>query len=359
MAENSPSGIRLALVGPLPPPINGQSVVMSHMLVELGRHFEEMRVVDTSEGSARGWGKPIVKLAKSAAALWQICGSDAVYIAVKAGRGMWLTSVAAGTARLTGSRVFLHHHSYAYVHRRQGRMTALTRAAGRSAHHIVLSRSMEGDLRRVMPEVRRSLVLGNAGLVDQSLLELPLKSDAPRLVLGHLSNLSLAKGIAEVVDLAVALYRSGVDIRLVVAGPALDPASRSQLDRAARELGQLFEYRGPLAGSEKHAFYEEITHFVFPSRYLHEAAPLVLYEAMAAGVVCVATRQGSIAELLEGSPAVLAQNADSFVGEVLPALTHTPPTAAASALSRQRYLRGLSESNDQLSRLIELLLKSG
>jgi glycosyltransferase involved in cell wall biosynthesis len=313
-----------------------------------------MRIADIGEGGVAGRFGPVIRVLKSFSALWSIPGSDAVYVAVKADHGMWMTTAAAGLARLAGARVFVHHHSYAYVRERKPRMVALTRAAGPYAHHIVLSRSMASELRGVMPEVQRVVVVGNAGLVDRALLELPLKADGGDLVLGHLSNLSLGKGIAEVVDLALALHRAGVRVHLVIAGRTVDGESRLHLDRAAREFGELFEYRGPVTGEAKLAFFEKVTHFIFPSRYVHEAAPLVLYEAMAAGTVCVATRQGSISEQLEASGAVLATSADSFVAETLPVLAGTPVSTAASQESRQAYVRALSESERQLAGLMAL-----
>jgi glycosyltransferase involved in cell wall biosynthesis len=349
------SGVRLTLIGPMPPPIHGQSVVMSYMVAELAPHFTEMHIADTREGEAVRWLGPVDKLRRSVSAWWPIRGSDAVYIAVKAGHGMWLTTAAAALARLGGAQVFLHHHSYAYVRERKPRMVALARVAGPHAHHIVLSQSMASDLVDVMPEIRRPLVIGNAGLVDRTLLKLPLKADGDDLVLGHLSNLSLDKGIAEVVDLALELHQAGIRARLVVGGPTVDGESRLHLDRAAQQLGALFEYRGPLKGAAKHAFFKDITHFIFPTRYIHEAVPLVLYESMAAGVVCVATRQGSIAEQLEDSAGVLAQSADSFVEETLPLLVGASVSAAASQESRHAYLRALAESQKQLARLVLLL----
>lgn len=349
--------MRLTLIGPMPPPVDGQSTVMCQMISELRPHFAQMRIADISAGDGVSWLRPVIKLRRTASAWWSIPGSDAVYIAVKAGHGMWLTTAAAGLARVAGARVFLHHHSYAYVRERKPRMVALTWAAGRHAHHIVLSRAMATDLSGVMPEISRPLIIGNAALVDRALLELPLKADGGGLVLGHLSNLSLDKGIAEAVDLALALHRAGARVRLIVGGPTVDGESRLHLDRAAQELGELFEYRGPLAGEAKHAFFMEITHFVFPSRYVHEAEPLVLYEAMAAGAVCVATRRGSISEQLAGSRALLAHSAESFVGETLPALVGASVSAAASQESRQAYLRALSESESQLADFVALLAK--
>ncbi|MCX2934725.1 glycosyltransferase family 4 protein [Mycobacterium sp. CVI_P3] len=328
-----------------------------NMASELAPHFHGMRIADTSERDAVGWIRPFTKLRRSARAWWWIPRMDAVYISVNTGHGMWLTTVAAGLARLAGVQIFLHHHSYAYLRERKIRMVALTRAAGPQAHHIVLSQSMAGDLTSVMPEIRRPLVIGNAAFIDRALLDLPLKADGDDLVFGHLSNLSRDKGIAEVVDLALALNRSGTQARLLVGGPTVDGASRLHLDRAARELGGLFEYRGQLTGESKHAFFEEITHFMFPSRYHHEAVPLVLYEAMAAGVICVATGQGSIAEQLDGSPSVLTASADSFVEEARRALMGASVSTSSSRESRQAYLHALAESEMQLAVMIALLAK--
>ncbi len=312
-----------------------------------------MQVADAGAGNTKKWLGSAAKVGKFAKAPRRV--TDAVYVAVKAGKGMWLTTATAGLARRRGARVFLHHHSYAYVRERKRRMVALVRAAGADARHIVLSQSMSAQLRSVMPEMPVPLVVGNAGLIDRNLLALPLKADAPGLVLGHLSDLTVEKGIGEVADLAVALNRRGVRARLIVGGPDVNGASARHLDRAARELGDLFEFRGLLTGESKLLFFQDISHFIFPSRYVHEAVPLVLYEALAAGAVCVATRQGSIPEQLKGSPSLLADNADSFVEQVLPALSSAVVSHAVSDECRRAYLAALSDSESQLTALVDLL----
>lgn len=232
-------------------------------------------------------------------------------------------------------------------------MVALARAAGPNAVHIALTQSMADDLRRVTPEISRTVVVGNAALIDKSLLDLPVKADSAELVLGHMSDLTEAKGIGEVVDLAVKLKEAGVHARLILGGPIVSGVTREHLDRAERELGELFEYRGVLAGESKRRFYDDITHFVLPSR--EEAVPLVLYEAMAAGVVCAATRQGSVAEQLENTPCMLADSAESFVEEVFPTLSRMSVTAAASEKCKRAYIDALAQSQEQLELLVELL----
>lgn len=353
--DKSTSDLRLTLVGPFPPPINGQSMVMDYMATRLSTHFHRLEIADTAGPSGIPGLGAFGTMRRSLAVWWSIRNSEVVYIAVKAGKGMWLTSATAGFARLAGTKVFLHHHSYSYVRRRKFRMVALTRIAGPDARHIVLSRSMARDLVRSVPEISRPFIIGNACLVDQGLLDLPLRNDQETLTLGHLSNLTLEKGIGEVIDLALALHRAGVRIRLIVGGPTVDREAGRHLDRAANELGDQFEYRGPLTGAAKKAFFEDVTHFIFPSRYIHEAVPLVLYEAMAAGAVCIATRQGSISEQLEDSPSIVAANQDSFVKEALPRLIPTSVSQAESRASRQAYLHALVKAEHELDDFIALL----
>ncbi len=346
---------RVALIGPLPPPINGQTRMMQHICDELESRGLKAKSVDTGHGNAPRGFKHLLTLGRAVRSLWSIPGSDSVYIAVKAGKGMWLTTAAAGLARLFRTQLVLHHHSYAYVSERKLRMVALARVAGTNARHVVLSHTMEKDFVDTMPEIHSTLVCTSAWSLNRALLDLPLRSQGSELVLGHLSILTPEKGIGEVVDLALALDQARTNVRLLIGGPSPGRETRAHFDRAARELGDRFEYRGPLQGDAKLAFFGEITHFVFPSRYAHEAVPMVLYEAMAAGAVCVATGRGSIPEQLQDSPAVLANNADSFVQEVLPSLVGAPVSSDASRDSRHALREALTESESHLNHLVDLL----
>ncbi|CDQ46943.1 group 1 glycosyl transferase [Mycolicibacterium neoaurum] len=352
-------GSRISVIGPLPPPVHGQSAVTYRVVSRLKRRSSSVRIANTSQGTSWGLTKIIVKLGRALAAMWALrMSDDVVYIAVNAGQGMWLTVVHATLARAGGARVVLHHHSYSYVRARKFRMVALARAAGPRACHIVLSRTMARDLRLVTPEAVETLVVGNAALVDQELLELPLKSPGP-VVLGHMSNLCIEKGLSEVVDLAISLKRSGHICRLIVGGPVVDDKSRQHLTRAAAELESFFEYRGELHGEAKSMFFSEVTHFVFPSRYVHEAAPLVLYEALAAGVVCVATPQGSIAEQLASSPSFVASQVESFGDEALTFMKTAEVGRRTSYDSRKAYLDALQVAEGQLEDLVQLMVAHG
>jgi glycosyltransferase involved in cell wall biosynthesis len=71
---------------------------------------------------------------------------------------------------------------------------------------------------------------------------------------------------------------------------------------------------------------------VFPSRYTHEAEPLVLDEALAAGASLVATRRGCISPSTYRGPSVRITESDSIaiVAEAIQELMRSTDTPVAS-----------------------------
>ncbi|WP_292726758.1 glycosyltransferase family 4 protein [Microbacterium sp. UBA837] len=231
-------------------------------------------------------------------------------------------------------------------------MKALTSAAGPRAVHIVLSEQMEQDIRAASPALLKTVVVGNATMVEPALLQCRSKGDIDVLALGHLSNLTRAKGIEATISLTQKLLEQGTATRLVLAGPLMDEFSSSQVRRAEKVLGDRFQYLGELDDAGKIAFYEEISHFVFPSQYVNEAVPMVLYEALAAGVPCLATPVGSIPQQLAHSGSFVSTRPETFVEESLDFLTRPRTTVARMSIAaRKAYLSELKRSTDALDGL--------
>jgi len=119
-----------------------------------------------------------------------------------------------------------------------------------------------------------------------------------RLVLGHLSNLSVAKGLDVVVDAAVNLVESGADVALRLAGPLDSEVEERIVQRAASKLGARLSYWGRISQEQLDEFFAGVDLFVFPSRYVNEALPLVVLEAVSRGIPCVASDVGCLGEML-------------------------------------------------------------
>ncbi|HYD31876.1 MAG TPA: glycosyltransferase family 4 protein [Azospirillaceae bacterium] len=287
----------VVVIGPLPPPMHGMARVTALMVERLRAHVP-VRMVNTSPGFTRGGFRyhieKMLRVIGSAAVLVGNAGRRGrrAYLPADGGVGMLYTALLAGLARWLGYRLFIHYHTYAHITRRNARMTLLALLAGPHARHIVLCRTMRREFLALYPQVRRCLVVSNA-IFTPPAARVAVSRDGP-LVLGHLSNLCREKGLDVLFDLLRALRAEGVAARLVLAGPGLSVADREVIAGAIREFGDALDYRGPLFDGDKDAFYRTIDVFVFPTR--NEAQPVVVFEALAAGVPVLAWARGCLAE---------------------------------------------------------------
>jgi glycosyltransferase involved in cell wall biosynthesis len=84
------------------------------------------------------------------------------------------------------------------------------------------------------------------------------------------------------------------------------------------------EHLGPLYDEAKDRFFSELDVMLFPTKYINEAEPLVIHEALRAGVFTIACDRGAIAEIL-----------DNGAGLALP--EHEFVVSAARWLARARH----------------------
>jgi glycosyltransferase involved in cell wall biosynthesis len=118
-------------------------------------------------------------------------------------------------------------------------------------------------------------------------------------VVGHLANNSWEKGTNDLIAALEPLWRADRSIHLLLAGPEMPNFTRYWQAFAARcpMFAQTWVHRlGPLTDSEKRDFYAAIDVFALPSR--SDSFGLVLLEAWANRVPCVAYRAGGIADVV-------------------------------------------------------------
>ncbi|MFY8195373.1 MAG: glycosyltransferase, partial [Novosphingobium sp.] len=128
---------------------------------------------------------------------------------------------------------------------------------------------------------------------------MPVRIPDRILRLGHLSNLSLEKGLDRFLSCGFGPDGTArTDRRLVLAGAPSTPEATEALEKAALVLGDTLETHGAVSGERKAAFFRDIDLFVFPSLYRHEAQPLVALEALAYGKPVIALGFGYLAGLV-------------------------------------------------------------
>jgi glycosyltransferase involved in cell wall biosynthesis len=272
----------------------------------------------------------------------------ALYLALSGGKGQIFDALYLLAGKLCRRRVFVHHHSFAYIDSPTPISEALFYLA-RGQTHIVLSRGMGTALaRRYGLAEGQVMVLSNAAFFEQTPENSGVAPDADTdaatpLRIGFLSNITFDKGFVEFFDVLTQLRSLNVKYRAHVAGPVA-PEAREVFERLRASAADV-EYLGAIYGAAKDRFYQQLDILMFPTKYANEADPLVIHEALRCGVYVIACKRGAIADTLEnGAGLVVAQ--ESFVSYA---------AASIRTLSRDRakLLQGQRLAREQAERLRE------
>ncbi len=134
----------VAFVGPLPPPVHGFSYICSQML-DLLQKRTQVCVFDRAP-AARPWSvlRQLVKPLR----YFAVCLSRrnvALYLALSGGFGQAVDFAYVLVSKLFGGRVFVHHHSFAYINSPSLLSRCLLSLLRRDTH-IVLSAQMGASL---------------------------------------------------------------------------------------------------------------------------------------------------------------------------------------------------------------------
>ncbi len=314
--DKPPRRKRVYLVGPLPPPIFGLSIINAAIRSQLTEVDISPFIIDlASSRIGRAWGGRLRRLAKVVSGFLHFLKSrpkagDTLYMSVSGGFGQIYECLFAAVARLLGLRIWLHHHSYAYLDRKSRLLQWLASIAGFSATHIVLSAGMAARLRDVYPIFSRAITLSNAVFVE------PFVPAAVRIrqsveTIGFLSNISEEKGVFDFLRVVSRLESAGWKVNARLAGP-FDDGDTEKRVRESLQSVRTVEYVGPKYDDEKSAFFEELDVLLFPTRYVNEAMPVTILEAMAHGVPVIAFDRGSIGDLVAGGCGLVVDKNDDF-----------------------------------------------
>ena len=354
----------VVFVGRLPPPVTGEAITTRFLLEHLRRRGIRLMVVNGSPGRLNvdtlGHLRKIGAFVYSALLIIGVGlrRQASVYITVGANKGMVYSAILAALGRIVTGQVFLHHHSYSYVAAPAIRMKFLCLCAGRKATHIVICDQMSSTMKANYARVCRTISLSNASAVSQG--------DRPNTVstifnIGHLSNLSMDKGLHIVIDVLRQLLQRGVDARLILAGPMASQRARQMVERARLEFGDRLEYRGFVSGDAKKRFYRDISVFLFPTMYPNETQGIVNLEALSMGRPVIAFGRCCIPEDIGEAGGMVVPVGRNFAEMALPQLMEWSSdreclsTASLSAFRRFDLLR--ERALDQLEAFCEMIGK--
>jgi len=338
------------MVGAFPPPMNGMSAVNSAVHDALLKAGTVPMMINFAAPSLdRSLTARLSRLPRVLRGLGRLARKRALrgstlYMSVSGGLGQFYELAFLLLARLRGMRIFLHHHSFAYLDKSSTLMRALIRAAGSGAVHIALSPGMDERLRSAY-NVTRIVPISNAVffMADERTAVERERLDT----IGFLSNIAQEKGVFEFLDLMSAAQYSDLSLRARLAGPFQDVETERAVHSRLVELPNV-EYVGPKYGAEKDAFYSSIDALMFPTRYVNEAEPLTIHEAMSRGIPVIAYGRGCIPEIVGSDGGLVIDPAEPFVPAALAQLGRwlAEPAAfrAASKTSAKRFASTYGET---------------
>jgi glycosyltransferase involved in cell wall biosynthesis len=345
---------RAAFVGPLPPPVNGFSNVCGMMRDLLVRRMP-VEVFDRAPRMDRR----LLTLLQQAVNPMRFLAhcimrrNVVLYLALSGGRGQVIDFGYLLVGKLFRRPIFVHHHSFAYINS-PSTLNRFVFALIRNDAHIVLSRKMGDSLTKIYRlDAAAVRVVSNAAFYSPAPGgEQDSKPDSEPLRIGYLSNITFDKGFVEFFDILARLKERGIAYRASIAGP-LAPAARTTFDTLLREAGDV-EYLGPIYGAEKERFYEQLDIFLFPTKYVNEAEPLVVYEAMRQGVHVIACDRGAIAEMLRNGAGLVFSNekiVESAAEQIARFSEDRPALRSARLLSAQQAERIRTSGRSELESL--------
>ena len=305
---------RLLVVGPLPPPLGGVQLVIDMQLrSSLAQEFE-VHTVDTSKRQLRWavenptWKTPLYfarDFFRLVRALVRVRPDVALVHAASSLSFLrdWMFMVA---ARLAGAKVICHYHGTLHARFPSGE-TQSGRLIGRflmSAAHrvIVLGPTYQREMNKAWG---RDDIAWAPNMAEVEVFRsMPTDTPAPWLAPGDravlfVGRLSAPKGIHDLFDAIPQVIERFPEARFVLVGVAesdsMEPVLRAEVER--RGITGRVVFLGSLDGRDKAAAYVTSQMLVLPS--WTEAFPLVVPEAMAAGLPVVVTAVGAIPDFVK------------------------------------------------------------
>jgi len=321
-------------IGPKTPPTHGFAVITEAAVRLLTEKFSVKYIAISSN-------KPnsILRHLEQFFLLWAslihimrhyMAKGSTVYLGFNAGYGQLYNLLQICSCRILRLKLVIHHHSYAYINDFSLLSWLCLKAAGLENTHITLTEKMALDLKARYPINFSTIAISNATFVNCS--QALTQSTSKPVKVGLISNLDASKGLYDFLSIAAAGKELFSDLEFLLAGPIRLEEDRVSVDRHVEQ--GIVDYRGPLYGSDKDNFFDEVDLLIFPTRYKHEAQPTIIYEAYSRRVPVVSVDRGTI---------VTTVVPKEFVAESMSKLESLSIEIIRSMVHDRAYVKELSE----------------
>jgi len=325
------SKTRIVIIGPTPPPYNGMSVVTDNLLKsDLRNHFDIISLDTADRRGLTNVGRldfnNIVLALKHGLQLLGILVTrhpNIVYVCIAQNTlGYLRDSLFLVPALLTRHKVVAHLHGSdfrRFYERMSFAMKWLVRwTLSRVDKMIVLGSSLKELFKGIVPDDRIAVISNGIKPIAYENKEYQKHIDHKQYRILYLGTLKKNKGFIEFVKSIPIILKKVPSARFMLVGEHCYPKEMQEADEFIRsnQLTDVIELPGVLVENNKETMLLNADVFVFPP-IAAEGQPLVILEAMAAGLPIIATPQGAIPDMVidgvngfivpPGNPAAIAE----------------------------------------------------
>jgi|SRR5579863_167803 len=343
----------LLLIGPTPPPHHGVSMATRMLLdSKLRELFSISHLEMADRRGIEHVDRPdfydvFLFVRQWCTLLWKVLRDRPVIVYLPISQstiGLIRDSLLVWPPFLLGGRVVIHLHGGNFRSWYEGR-SRLLRAYVRlllkaAAEIVVLGESLKLNFLGLVPEARLSVVPNGIewgkGRIHS---EAPTQPRCFRVL--YLGTLNRMKGVLALAAAVPRVLKRRRDVEFVFAGAWSDPADQREAEGLIRESGASDHvlFPGPVTGEEKEALFGSADLFVFPG-IQQEGQPLVVIEAMAAGLPVLFTDRGCLRETViagENGREVRINDPEDLAAQIVLMLGSPERMREMGLRSRARY----------------------
>ncbi|MDP1875928.1 glycosyltransferase [Phenylobacterium sp.] len=351
----------IAVLGPLPPALTGAAACTGAFVERLRARGAILQIYPLLDGSG---SLPSRLTSRINSLISRACGlvkakPNAVYLSLEGNSGKLFSLPIVLLCRLLKIPLFIHHHAYSYLMRRDFIVSLVTLFAPKAFHIYQCERmALEYD-RQYGGRPPPKLTLTNAFVVaSPPTRHKYIKTNS--INLGFISGSHpVEKGLIRAIDVAGQIANT-CEVILHVAGPLpLGIARQARL--MSKNNGVLMREWGTI-GADKTAFFNSIEFLLFPSTYINETQGIVNLEAMSHSVPVVAVDRCCVSSTILPYGGIVFLNPKSFKDDaplfIIESLRDRSLYDSARRLALKQYQLQLDRSENELDSIIGLIFSA-
>jgi len=355
---------KLCIIGAFPPPIHGLSHINKAMKDKFINEGIKPLVLDISSKSLNRsfiniFTRFLKTIQKMLVFAFQIVLNkiDNIYIGLSGGLGQIYDLFFITIGTIFNSKIYIHHHSFAYLNRKYLLTSLIISISKNSATHIVLCDTMGKKLINYNNTINVK-ILSNAVFLKSSDISV-YKSPNKYPTIGFLSNISFDKGIEEYFEVIRNLKKAECTVTGLIAGSIIDIKTKKYLDSNLKEFKKI-NYLGKIEAQEKEDFLNKIDILLMPTKYKNEAEPLVIHEAMSHNVAVIACDRGCISNIIPKNTGIVIKKDKQYVSDavnqVIYWIKYPQKLKRTKELSFKQFNHKKSINLEQLNKIINNIL---